>query len=28
VTAEEFPDYELSPTLVEMLKRVNIWPEA
>jgi len=28
VTAEEFPDYELSPTLVEMLKRVDIWPEA
>ncbi len=28
VTAEEFPGYELSPTLVEMLKRVNIWPEA
>ena len=28
VTAEEFPHYELSPTLVEMLKRVNIWSEA
>ena len=28
VIAEEFPDYELSPTLVEMLKRVDIWPEA
>jgi ADP-ribose pyrophosphatase YjhB (NUDIX family) len=28
VLAEEFPDFELSPTLVEMLKRVNIWPEA
>ena len=28
VMAEEFPDYELTPTLVEMLKRVNIWPEA
>jgi len=28
VTADEFPDYELSPTLVEMLKRVEIWPEA
>jgi len=28
VTAEEFPDYDLSPTLVEMLKRVDIWPEA
>jgi 8-oxo-dGTP diphosphatase len=27
VTAEEFSDYELSPTLVEMLKRVDIWPE-
>jgi 8-oxo-dGTP diphosphatase len=28
VTAEEFPGYRLSPTLVEMLKRVEIWPEA
>jgi ADP-ribose pyrophosphatase YjhB (NUDIX family) len=28
VTAKEFPDYELSPTLVEMLKRVDIWPGA
>jgi len=28
VKAEEFPKIELSPTLVEMLKRVKIWPEA
>ena len=28
VAAEDFPGYELSPTLVEMLKRVDIWPES
>lgn len=27
VKAEEFPNYELSPTLVELLKRVNLYPE-
>ena len=25
--AEEFPQYELSPTLVELLKRVGLYPE-
>jgi len=27
VKAEELPDYELSPTLVELLRRVGIYPE-
>ncbi len=27
VKAEEFPRFELSPTLVELLKRVGIYPE-
>lgn len=27
VKAEELPDYELSPTLVELLRRVSIYPE-
>jgi len=27
VRAEEFPAYELSTTLVELLKRVNLYPE-
>ena len=26
VRADEFPGYELSPTLVELLKRVNLYP--
>lgn len=28
VTADELPGYELSPTLVELLKRVNLYPES
>jgi 8-oxo-dGTP diphosphatase len=27
VKADELPSYELSPTLVELLKRVNLYPE-
>ncbi len=27
VKADEFPGYELSPTLVELLKRVNLYPK-
>ncbi len=27
VKADELPGYELSPTLVELLKRVNLYPE-
>ena len=26
--AEEFPSYELSPTLVQLLRRVDLYPEA
>ncbi len=28
VKADELPRYELSPTLVELLKRVNLYPES
>jgi 8-oxo-dGTP diphosphatase len=28
VKAEELPDYELSPTLVELLRRVGIYPKS
>jgi ADP-ribose pyrophosphatase YjhB (NUDIX family) len=28
VKADELPGYELSPTLVELLKRVNLYPES
>jgi len=28
VKAEEFPSYELSPTLIQLLKQVNLYPEA
>ncbi len=27
VKADEIPEYELSPTLVELLRRVNLYPE-
>ena len=28
VKAEEFPSYELSPTLIQLLKRVDLYPKA
>jgi len=27
VKSEEFPDYELSPTLVELLRQIHLYPE-